>query len=151
MMEQYIKVKIELPNNEDVASEILWAEIHTENTCFIRNVPFFAYGLNYNDLVEINNSDDFPIVTRVIKKNGYKTYRVQLNKPLETPKEIEDFSTMINEYGANIEMANKYMLSINIKPNGDLWGLYDKLEELSNEDILDFETCEERIKGSFDI
>ncbi len=52
------KIHVDLPNNEDVGGESLWAEELGNNLYRLRNVPFNAYGLNFHDVVYAKSESD---------------------------------------------------------------------------------------------
>ena len=37
-----------------------------------------------------------------------------------------------------------------MQPNGNYQAIFDRLDELEKENILEFETCESKTEGSFD-
>ena len=66
------KVHIDLPNHWGTGGESMWARALAEDRYEIRNVPFYAYGLNFLDVV-LANSDDpdlKPEVRRVVQASG---------------------------------------------------------------------------------
>ncbi|GAB5552565.1 MAG: hypothetical protein Sapg2KO_21560 [Saprospiraceae bacterium] len=48
------------------------------------------------------------------------------------------------------EQANDIYFSLYMQPNGNYQTVFDRLAKLEQENGLAFETCEARVKGSFD-
>ena len=46
-----VQVRVDLPNHPLTESETLWARPLEDGRFEVRNVPFYAYGLNFLDLV----------------------------------------------------------------------------------------------------
>jgi len=145
------KVHVDLPNNEDVGGESLWAEDLGENLYRIRNVPFHAYGLNFHDVVFAKSESEElkPSVLRVHKPSGHKTLRVIFTDKSSKEERIAKLKEL-NEYKAYHENADGTLFAIDIEAGGDYEAICDILYEWENQGILSYETCEARIEGSFD-
>jgi hypothetical protein len=52
--------------------------------------------------------------------------------------------------GAEVERANATFVALNVPPSVDIDALLDHLDEQEALGVLHFETCEERVPGSFD-
>ena len=117
----------------------------------IENVPFFAYGLNYLDIVKaIPESHDLkPEIQEVVKQSGHKTIRVIFNKTVEREQQAKLLDTL-EKFNATYERADAINVAIDIKAEGNYNAVYDQLEKFIKKDYLSFETCETRIEGSFD-
>lgn len=89
--ESLTKLYIDLPNHWAVGVESVWAQPLGDDLYEIRNVPFYAYGLNYSDIVRARSEDPDlkPEVIEVIKENGHSTIRVYFSREL-----IEDGATV---------------------------------------------------------
>jgi hypothetical protein len=149
--ENLTKVHVELPNNEDVGGESLWAEDLGGNVYRIRNVPFHAYGLNFYDVVVAEpESEEFkPSVLRVHKPSGHKTLRVIFTDESSKEERILRLKKL-NEYKAYLENADGTLFAIDVEAGGNYGAVCDILYEWENQGILSYETCEARKEGSFD-
>ena len=145
------KIYIDLPNHWAIGGEALWAEPLGNDTYKIENVPFYAYGLNFQDIVQaIPLLDGLkPQVTTLIKPSGHRTFRVFFRKHINR-EEQEDMLDSLRTFGASFERDNEYHVAIDVKPDADYNGIYDELERHLEQEAIYFETCEERVKGSFD-
>lgn len=149
--EELEKVHIDLPNHWAIGGESLWATPLGNDLYRIENVPFFAYGLNFLDVVlAISDSDDLiPEIRKVETPSGRRTYRVIFKEGVEREKQIELLATL-EQHEASYERADGINVAIDIKPTGDHIAVYDQLDSYEEEGYLSFETCEARVEGSFD-
>jgi hypothetical protein len=56
----------------------------------------------------------------------------------------------IRTAGASIERVNKSYLAIDVPPSAGWEELRAYLDRLEGQQVLEYETCEERVPGSFD-
>lgn len=149
--ENLTKIHVDLPNNEDVAGESLWAEDLGENLYRIRNVPFHAYGLNFNDVVfaEAESEELRPSVLRVHEESGHKTLRVIFTNESFEEERITKLKEL-NKHKAYYENANGTLFAIDVEADGDYGAVCDVLYGWESQGILSYETCEARKEGSFD-
>ncbi|MGH9928178.1 MAG: DUF4265 domain-containing protein [Pyrinomonadaceae bacterium] len=82
--ESLTKVYIDLPHHWATGGESMWALPLGGNLYEIRNTPFYAYGINWGDIVRADSNDPKlkPEVREVVAPSGNKTLRVFLNKEL---------------------------------------------------------------------
>ncbi|MCG7947293.1 MAG: DUF4265 domain-containing protein [Candidatus Thiodiazotropha taylori] len=149
--ENLTKVHVDLPNSEEVGGESLWAEDLGGDLYRIRNVPFYAFGLNFYDVVYAKSeSDDLkPSVIKVKTSSGHKTLRVIFTDE-STKEERINRLKKLNKYKAYHENANGVLFAIDVEVGGDYEAVCDMLYEWESQKILSYETCETRIEGSFD-
>lgn len=145
------KVHIDLPNHWAIGGESLWAKALGDDLYQIDNVPFFAYGLNYQDIVRAtaDSPDLKPEVREVVTPSGHCTFRVIFDGTTERDDQASLLAFLEN-YGASYERADGINVAIDLEPDGDYDGLFDKLQEYENSGHLSFETCEARVEGGFD-
>ncbi len=148
--EGLVKVHVSLPNHWMIAGESMWAQSLGNNVYKLENVPFFSYGLNFKDEVEAYpDKDDILEVSKVVKPSGNKTIRIVFDKTVER-KSQDNYINTIKELDCSLERWDDTYLSVNIREGANFDAIYDQLDEWSEEDILGFETCHERVEGSFD-
>lgn len=149
--EELIKIHIDLPNHWATGGESMWAKPLGDNLYQIENVPFFAYGLNYLDIVraESDSAERQPEIKELITPSGHRTFRVIFRKHIERQQQDEVLNSL-KEFSISYERASANSISLDMQPSGDYQSVFDQLDELLKEDILGFETCEERVSGSFD-
>jgi hypothetical protein len=149
--EELVKVHIDLPNHWAIGGESLWAAPLGDDLYRIENVPFFAYGLNFLDVVlaTADSEELKPEIRKVVNPSGHRTYRILFKK--ETAREEQEaMLAMLEKYNASFERADGSHVAVDIKPNGDYNAIFDQLDAFEQEGFLSFETCEARIEGSFD-
>lgn len=117
----------------------------------IRNTPFYAYGINWGDIVRADNNDPTlkPEVREVVAPSGNKTLRVFLNKELGQAEQDAVLSSL-QYLDISWERANAHYVAIDVHPESDYQAVCDKLMELEQEGTLAYETCGARGAGSFD-
>jgi hypothetical protein len=149
--EGLVKVHIDLPNHWAVGGESLWAEPLGNDLYKIENVPFYAYGLNFQDVVRATPESENKIleIRELITASDHRTFRVFFKKQIDKAQQEAILDSMIN-LGISYERANHIYVALNMKPEGGYQAVFDQLDEYSEKEILGFETCEARIEGSFD-
>jgi hypothetical protein len=149
--EELVKVHIDLPNHWAIGGESLWATPLGNDLYRLENVPFFAYGLCFQDVVlAIADSEDLkPEVRKLVTPSGHRTYRIFFKKGVERQMQIELLEAL-EQYQATYERADGNNVAIDIQPTGDHAAVFNQLEAFEKRGLLFFETCEARVEGSFD-
>lgn len=149
--ESLTKVYIDLPHHWATSGESMWALPLGADLYEIRNTPFYAYGINWGDIVRADNNDPTlkPEVREVVAPSGNKTLRVFLNKELGQAEQDAVLSSL-QYLDISWERANDHYVAIDVHPESDYQAVCDKLMELEQEGTLAYETCEARGAGSFD-
>lgn len=149
--EKLEKVHIDLPNHWAIGGESLWATPLGNDLYRLENIPFFAYGLNFLDIVLATPDSDglIPEIRKVVTPSGRRTYRVIFEKGVEREKQ-EELLASLEPHESSYERSDSTHVAIDIKPNGDHVAVYDQLDVYEEEGHLTFETCEARVEGSFD-
>lgn len=152
MIEEVLeKVYIDLPNHWATGGESMWAKPLENNLYEIHNTPFYAYGINYLDVVKVDSSDDTnkPIVLEVVKPSGYKTLRVFFKKDFDKNSQLKIFEEL-EKFGVGCERLSDRYVALDIEPSGNYDAVIEKLSELEQDGILEYETCEARNSDNFD-
>ena len=129
----------------------MWAEDLGSNLYRIRNVPFFAYGLNFYDVVRAtaDSPDLKPEIREVVEPSGHKTLRILFPKSVEREEQGRLLDSL-EKHKAYYERATATHVALDIEPEGSYNDVYDQLQQWEDAGLLSFETCEARIDGSFD-
>jgi Domain of unknown function (DUF4265) len=145
------KVHIDLPNHWATGGEALWAEALGNNRYRIENVPMYAYGLNYGDIVEaIPGAPDLkPSVIRVTEPSGHRTLRVFFGAGISR-EASQDYLTSLRGKGVMFERATLRYVALDLEPSANMNAVRDELDRWQAQDIAEYETCEARVDGSFD-
>lgn len=143
------KVMVAFSNHPSgIASESFWADFVGDELYEIRNIPFYSYGINYQDLVSVEDKDGILVVKEVVKRSGHHTVRVVF-KDGKSAK--SNYSRLIEFKGEGIgsEKLNDDFYALNVTPQRDYEEFIGILDELENKNILDYEVPGEW-KGGFD-
>ena len=71
------KIVVDLPKDAPATAELLWAAIVGENRFRLENVPIWAYGLAFEDVVEgRTDADGRTHYTQVLQRSGLLTVRI---------------------------------------------------------------------------
>jgi len=149
--EELVKVLVDLPNHWATGGESLWAKSLGNNAFELRNTPFYAYGLNWGDIVEAieEDRDSKPLVRRVIRESGNRTLRLFFAETVDRDTQVQYLDQM-TELGLSYERATASLVAIDIHPGSDYGAVCDHLWHLEQKEILQYETCEGRAEARFD-
>ncbi|CAA9376832.1 MAG: hypothetical protein AVDCRST_MAG74-42 [uncultured Pyrinomonadaceae bacterium] len=149
--EELEKVYVDLPNHWAVGGESMWAKSLGNNLFEICNAPFYAYGLNWGDVVRAESAESNlkPEVLEVVKPSGNKTLRIYFAEKADENSQTEYLKTL-KQFKVSYERANDNLVALDIEPDADYDALCDKLWKLEQEGILEYETCESRVQNKFD-
>lgn len=149
--EGFEKIHIDLPNHWAIGGESFWATPLGNDLFRLENVPFYAYGLNFHDVVKATSDSEelIPEIRELVELSGHRTFRVFFEKSIDRQNQ-ETILDSMKELTISYERANGIFFSLDMQSNGNYQDVFDRLDELEKENILGFETCEARIEGSFD-
>ena len=149
--EKLTKLHIDLPNHWATGGESMWAESLGQDLYRIRNVPFFAYGINFYDVVRATTDSPElkPEIREVVEPSGHRTLRLIFKRNVDREKQVA-LLDQLQKFKATYERADEINVAIDIEPDGSYNDVFDQLDEWENEGLLSFETCETRLEGSFD-
>lgn len=145
------KIVVDLPNHWATGGESMWARELGNGLFEIRNIPFYAYGLNLLDVVRAiePSPQDTPIVRELARVSGHRTLRVFFNGTTREAEHI-DLLRQLDGYRASFERAHPGHYAIDVAPDGDYAAVRERLEQWTRAGLLDYETCEARVSGRFD-
>jgi hypothetical protein len=145
------KVHIDLPNHWATGGESIWALPLGDDLYEIRNSPFYAYDINWGDIVRVDSDDPKlkPEVREVVKRSGNRTLRVFFNEEL-SEEEQDSILSSLQYLDVSWERATERLVAIDVHPEANYQAVCDKLWGLENQGILEYETCEARVPNSFD-
>jgi hypothetical protein len=146
-----VKLWIDLHHHWEIGGESMWADDLGDNKYQIKNIPFYAYGLNFDDIVfaEAESEEFKPEIKRLLKPSGHRTLRIIFTGGASKEENIKILESIRTEH-VGYEGRSDFQFSMNITLEGDYNQTYDALEKLEEKSILSFETCEARIEDSFD-
>jgi len=112
-----VKVLIEYVDNGVERSERVWARPLSGEQFEIRNSPWFAYRLNWGDVVRCVevSPEEVPRVLEVVKRGGHRTLRIMFNDAIE-PTGQEDVIEELNSRQASVERFGPRFLAVDVPP-----------------------------------
>lgn len=135
----------------EIDAETFWAKPLGDDRFQLCNVPFYAYGLNFGDVVVAHKDEedeDLLVIDHVERPSGHRTFRIMPSDDgdaLALSAALEE----ITELGVGVERANATLLAIDCPPEVDADEIFDRLEDLVEEGLLEFETCERQRDDGF--
>jgi len=146
-----VKVLVEIPNHWAKSGESIWAKPLASDLYEIHNTPFYAYGLNYLDVVHAKSDDPKkkPVVTRLERRSGRRTLRVLFEDFVERSQRLLILKRL-DQHGVTWEGSEYRLFALDIPPDGNYQAVCDLLWAWEQDGLLQYETCEERVEGSFD-
>lgn len=140
--EQYVKVVVNLPASDwhSHALETLWAEPLGGDRYRVQNVPFYAYGLSFDDVVNARQIGGQLFVQDVVERGGHSTYRVFLSQGVKRDEvRFRESWRPLEEIGATYEQANDRLLAIDVPGSTDIYRAYELLQGGEGAGVWDFE------------
>ena len=139
-VERLTKVTFELDVSDwhDHTNETLWAAFITDKTYALRNVPFFIYGVSFNDVVVGEPEDGQIVFRRVYRRGGHSTYRIFLVGE-ESERRFEEAWEPLRKIGCTYERATDYLVAMDVPPHTDIYEAYADLEKGLSLGVWDFE------------
>ncbi|PRC92430.1 DUF4265 domain-containing protein [Solimicrobium silvestre] len=146
-----IKIRVNLPNRATIGAESFWAKNLGNGNYQIKNIPFCAFGLNFDDIVraEISPVSEIPVIKNLVEAKGHQTLRVTFLGIGTKEERLEVIKSVQTEY-ITYEGNDSDLYALDVAPGGDYGTLFSDLKALELKIILVVETCESRIEGSFD-
>jgi hypothetical protein len=140
--EQLVKVAINLPASDwyTHALETMWAEPLAGDHYRLQNVPFYAYGLSFDDVVNAREIGDQLFVQDIVERGGHSTYRVFLSRDVNRDggRFLESWRPLL-EIGVTYEQANDRLLAIDVPDSTDIYRAYELLQRGEEAGVWDFE------------
>src|SRR6185369_49433 len=101
----------------------------------LENLPFFAYGVSYLDIIEARPAAKgaFPTFVRVAKKSGHRTIRIILKPPSDRSKKTQAILDKLVEMGCTYEGADPSFIAVDIPKKVDFDGVCEFVEGTGQE------------------
>ena len=121
---EFVKLRLRAP---DGTVETPWAIALGKGLYKLDNIPFFAYGLSADDVVEAAaESDGFLAFTRVVKPSGNRTIRIAFKDKVS---KTEPLLVQLNDMGVGWEGAFSKLIALNVPPELDIDRVVDLLKQ----------------------
>jgi len=133
-------LKAEAPDWPPVTVERLWGETTAvESELRLLNVPFFARGVAYGDLVHVRPDNDRRelVFERLNGESGHSTIRITLLDG----RALRDVQNRLREAGCSWETASQFasLLAVDVPADSDYRALRDWLKARMREGTLEFQ------------
>ena len=149
--EELVKVFVDLPNHWLWKGESMWARFLGNDLYELENSPFCAYGLNYKDVVlaRPETESEKPRICRVERRSGHRTLRFRF--PADVDRSDRDsMLAQLNGLGTSFEGHEYRFFSLDVPPSANYQAVCDQLFAWEADGVVEYQTCEERVPGSFD-
>lgn len=144
-----VQIHVALPNHWAADAEVLWAR-PVDGGYEIRNPPFYAYGLSFLDVVAAEADGDGVLrVTGMVRRGGHETLRVILHEDVSN-RARKKVTRELEALGVALEAAGERYLALDLPPEASMEAVRDLLDGFEEDGVLDYETANERVPGSFD-
>src|SRR5262249_42707566 len=134
------KVHVDLPNHWATGGESFWATDLGGDHYRIENAPFYAYDLNFHDVVEAKSAspDLKPSVMRVLNRSGHRTMRVFFHNDVPEEARLAHLATL-NELHASFERCSPRYFAVDLEPTADAAAIEQRLQQWLHEGIAEYE------------
>mgnify|MGYP001477606708 CR=1 FL=1 len=124
--------------DEELATESVWAE--KENNYYrIKNIPFFAPNISYDDLISVEEDEEELFFDDIIETSGNSTLQIIIyNK-----NDIADITKMIEHFGCGWEGSHlEGYISVNVPKKVNYIKVKEFLDIMFDSKKLDYkEAC----------
>ena len=120
-------VQLDTTDWHDHANETLWARALGGERYTIQNVPFYAKGISYEDVVEAPTVGNQKLVRAVVQRGGHSTYRIFVTKD-EPLMRFREFWIPLEDLGCTVERATERLFGVDVPPDADIYKVYDLLQ-----------------------
>lgn len=138
-MDEIVKINfVYYDLDEELATESVWAE--KENNYYrIKNIPFFAPNISYDDLISVEEDEEELFFEDIIETSGNSTLQIIIyNK-----NDIADITKMIEHFGCGWEGSHlEGYISVNVPKEVDYTNVSEYLDKMLGMEKLDYkEAC----------
>ena len=139
--DRQVKLEFRLEQNADgyppSSWEHVWADMQPDGHLKVDNVPFYAPGVSFGDIVEAREEDGMLRFQRVIERSGRSTLRVILY----SPEDCESLRDRLHALGTETEVGHiPGLVAVDVPCDGDINAIVEYLRAGRDADRWDFET-----------
>ncbi len=123
----------------NTAVETLWAEFKEDIKYQIKNIPFFAPNIAFNDIITVEEENGNLHFDEIINASEHSTIQIVFFNEKEMDKVIKDIELLNCSWEG---MYNQKLLAIDVPPNVNYSIVKEYLTTQFNSNIIDFkESC----------
>ncbi len=119
-------------------TETLWAEPLEGGSFRILNVPFYAKGLSFGDVVSVQTGEWGREIERVEARGGHSTYRLFLAGDYQTNAWLRYWEPL-EGIGCTYERGTERLFAIDVPPGADIHEAYRLLDAGEQAGVWGFE------------
>ena len=140
MNDTFVKVfiKLETSSLHTLETESVWAEPLSDSLYQIRNVPFYAKGINLDDVVRTVLVGEKLFLESIEQRSGHSTYRFFTMDGI-TDEQWMPYWKPLEELGCTFERGTTRLFSVDIPPDADIYRAYELLNMGEKSGIWGFE------------
>lgn len=119
----------------------MWAKALGDDLYELRNNPFYAYGLNFLDVVYAvaRAADQKPSVLRVVRRSGHQTIWITFIDDSHEDARVELLKEL-NQWRGFHENANGTYFVVDVEPDGDYAAVIERLSHWRDQGLLSYHT-----------
>ena len=123
--------RVEYDDSDEADVEILWAVDLGEDNYKLDNLPYFAYGVSWHDVVyaPYDPDEEHASYKHVVSKSGNRTMRIIFDTSFKEAPESKALLDRRVQLGCDFENANGKLVVINIPPSVELSDAVEILDE----------------------
>lgn len=136
-----VTVSFPISNAGEGQIERLHAVRIGENRFILDNSPFYVYGISCCDEFEADYIEGDFIFSHVVSRGGHSTYRVKIPSGKEHSyfmKFWEEFAKAGCTFEGSSMNVNR-LYSIDVPPGADIHKIYQRMQEIEDQGIWEFE------------
>jgi Domain of unknown function (DUF4265) len=120
--------------------ERFWAKPLGAGLYELRNVPWYAYRLNFGDVVRAvaDDPERVPRIVEAVSRSGHHTIRIFFSEEIRQ-REQEEILAKLDGLHATHERAGGRLLALDVEPGADYGAVLEHLRRLEEADVLTFE------------
>jgi hypothetical protein len=119
------------------STERLWADPVGDRRFRIRNTPFFAFGVSYEDIIFAEDHEEELHFAGISIRGGHSTYRLWLIGRDRNLPSFQKYWEPLEKLGCSYEEGP--VLAVDVPPNADIYIVYRLLESGTTAGVWDFE------------
>lgn len=124
---------------ENIAEESLWIDNLDNDEYQIKNIPFFAPNIAYNDVIGIEDEEGIFYFDRVIRTSEHSTIQIVIFKEEFTDTIIKDIESFKCPWEG---MNNQKLIAIDVPSNVNYNEIKKYLDNQFEDNVLDYkEAC----------
>ena len=122
-----------------ISTERLWAEEVAMGRYKLRNSPFYAKNISFEDVVfgRVSATGDIEF-SGVSLRAGHSTYRIFSKTPIESKNFREAWAELQN-LGCSFEQGTGNIISVDVPARANIYSVYGILEKHEKDGTWDFE------------